>query len=227
MITKHPQITKLPKIAKHLRPCLLLLVGCAIQAFGLYHIHSFSGVTEGGVLGLTLLLDHHFGISPSVTSFVMNALCYLLGWRVLGGTFIGYSVVSGIGFSVFYALIEQMEPLFPSLSDHPLIAALAGALFIGVGAGICVRVGGAPGGDDALAMSLSKVFSVGIRWVYLASDFVVLGLSITYLPPRKLVFSLLSVILSGQIIGLIEKLSLKNPSVQIIGLIKKLPLKKQ
>ena len=60
------------------------LVGSAILAFGLFNIHSFSGVTEGGVLGLTLLLHNWFGISPSVSSVVMNVACYALGWKLLG-----------------------------------------------------------------------------------------------------------------------------------------------
>ena len=41
-----------------LKSCLIALFGSAFLAFGLYHVHSFSGVTEGGVLGMTLLLDH-------------------------------------------------------------------------------------------------------------------------------------------------------------------------
>ena len=43
-----------------LKSCLIALFGSAFLAFGLYHVHSFSGVTEGGVLGMTLLLDHWF-----------------------------------------------------------------------------------------------------------------------------------------------------------------------
>ena len=39
-----------------LRKCVMALLGSAILAFGLYNVHAFSGVTEGGVLGLTLLL---------------------------------------------------------------------------------------------------------------------------------------------------------------------------
>ena len=35
--------------------CFLALAGSAILAFGLYNVHSFSNVTEGGVLGMTLL----------------------------------------------------------------------------------------------------------------------------------------------------------------------------
>ena len=34
--------------------CIGALVGSAILAFGLYHVHSFSGVTEGGILGLII-----------------------------------------------------------------------------------------------------------------------------------------------------------------------------
>ena len=63
---------------------MLALLGSAILAFGLYNIHAFSGVTEGGVLGLTLLLHHWFGISPSVSGLILNALCYVAGWKTLG-----------------------------------------------------------------------------------------------------------------------------------------------
>ena len=89
------------------------LLGSAILAFGLYNIHSFSGVTEGGVLGLTLLLHHWFGISPAASGLVLNLCCYYLGWRVIGGSFVAYSLISGGGFSLFYAVFERFPPLFP------------------------------------------------------------------------------------------------------------------
>ena len=82
-------------------------------------------------------------------------------------------------------------------------------MFVGIGAGLCVRIGGAPGGDDALAMSIAQLIHVKIQWVYLASDLVVLGLSLTYIPLKRLVYSLLTVILSGQIIGYIQKIGYK------------------
>lgn len=46
---------------------LISVFGSAFLAFGLYNVHALSGVTEGGVLGLTLLLDRWFSISPSVS----------------------------------------------------------------------------------------------------------------------------------------------------------------
>lgn len=188
-----------------LRKCVLVLTGSAILAFGLYNVHSFSGVTEGGVLGLTLLLHHWFSISPAVSGFIMNLLCYLFGWIVLGKSFILYSLIAGSGFSLFYGIFEQFEPLWPTLSQKPLIAAILGALFVGVGVGLSVRAGGAPSGDDALSMGIAHLTKWNIQWIYLISDFIVLALSISYIPLSRLMYSLLTVILSGQIIGLFQR----------------------
>lgn len=58
---------------------LISVLGSAFLAFGLYNVHALSGVTEGGVLGLTLLLDRWFSISPSVSGAILNVLCYGLG----------------------------------------------------------------------------------------------------------------------------------------------------
>ena len=58
---------------------LTSLAGSTILAFGLYHIHSFSGVTEGGQLGLSLLLQHWFSVSPAITTAVVNVICYWIG----------------------------------------------------------------------------------------------------------------------------------------------------
>ena len=194
------------KVLSRTKPknCLSIILGSAILAFGLYNVHSISGVTEGGVLGLTLLLEHWFGISPSVSGLVLNGACYLLGFRLMGGEFIVYSVIAGGGFSAFYAIFERFPPVWPQIAESPLLAAIAGALFVGVGVGLCIRANAAPTGDDSLALSLSKLFKLGIQWVYLLGDLVVLALSLTYIPFNKIVYSLLTVILSGQLIGLIQ-----------------------
>lgn len=198
----------LPKLK--ISNCIVIILGSLIQAVGIYNIHSISSVTEGGVLGLTLLIRHWFRISPAVSSFVLNTLCYALGWKTLGKEFIAYSAVSIITYSAGYAVCELFPPLWPGIVELPLLAAIAGALFIGVGAGICVRCGGATAGDDALAMSLNHITKLPIQWIYLISDLTVLGLSLTYIPVQRIAYSLLTVILSGQIIGWIQKINIKE-----------------
>ena len=185
--------------------CIIAFLASAFQAFGMYHVHALADVTEGGVLGLTLLLEYWFGLSPAISGAVLNGACYLLGWRMLGREFIGYSLCAAAGFSLGYGFFEQFPHLWPQLVNYPLLAALAGALFIGIGAGLCVRAGGATTGDDALAMSLSHATKIPIQRLYLISDLTVLALSLTYIPLERILYSLLTVVLSGQIIGLIQK----------------------
>ena len=187
-----------------LKKCAITLLGSFILAFGLYHVHSISGVTEGGVLGATLLLEHWTGISPALTGGIMNVLCYVLGWKLLGKEFIAYSALATVGFSGMYKICEQFPHLWPGLADMPLVAALVGALFVGVGAGLCVRVGGAPSGDDALAMSISHATGWKIQWVYLLSDLIVLVMSLSYIPVRRIGYSLFTVLLSGQLIAFVQ-----------------------
>ena len=184
---------------------LLSFLGGLVLAFGIYNIHSLSGVTEGGILGLNLLLQHHFGISPAVSSPVLNIACYALGAKMLGKRFIPVSLLSVAGFSAVYALCERFPVVWPGLAELPAVAAVLGGIFVGVGCGLCVRAGGAPTGDDAVAMALSRRLKVKIERVYLISDLTVLGLSLTYIPLGRIVWSLVTVLISGRIIGLVQR----------------------
>lgn len=189
--------------------CLTAFLASAFQAFGMYNIHALADVTEGGVLGATLLLEYWLHISPALSSFLLNAACFAFGWKTLGKEFIAYSLIAACGYSVGYGICEQFPPLWPQIAGYPLLAAILGALFIGIGAGLCVRAGGATTGDDALAMSLSSITKIPIQWIYLVTDLSVLGLSLSYIPMKRIGYSLLTVILSGQIIGWIQNERLK------------------
>lgn len=197
---------------KSIKPknCIICALGGIILAFGMYNIHSVADITEGGSLGLILLLEHHFGISPAVSEIILNAVCYGIGIKTLGAVFIVYSVISTSAFSIAYAVFECFPRIYPDISQHPVIASVAGAVFVGIGVGLAVRTGGAPCGDDALAMSISRISKLKIQWVYFISDITVLLLSLTYIPLGKIVYSLLSVVISGQIIGFIKDFNISK-----------------
>ena len=189
----------------NIRNVYLSILGGGILAFGLYQIHSISGVTEGGARGLTLLLNHWLHLSPAVSGLVINFACYALGLRTMGAGFLLFSARAAGSFSLFYSIFEHFPRLWPELAGMPVCAAVLGALFVGVGVGLCVRAGGAPTGDDALAMTLSRRLHVPIERVYLVTDLTVLALSLSYLPIGRIACSVLTVTLSGKIIGLIQR----------------------
>ena len=186
------------------RRILCILLGTAICSFGIYNIHRQTGVTEGGVLGMIVLLNYWFDISPSILSVSLDLLCYALAFRKLGLRFLIISGASSLSLSMFFRIWESFPPMLPNFYDRPLIAAVLGALFIGVGVGVVIRNGGSCSGDDALALFISNVTGWRISRAYLITDFTVLALSLSYIPFSRILYSLITVTLSSYIIDLIQ-----------------------
>lgn len=189
----------------------LLLLGTVILSFGMHNIHRRVGITEGGVLGMVLLLDHQLSLPPWLMTPVLDIICYLLGLRFLGLDFIKLSAVASLGMSAFFRLWEQFAPMLPDLSAYPLAAALLGGLFVGIGVGLVVRQGGSSGGDDALALVISKLSRRRLSRAYLVTDLSVLLLSLTYIPFQWIAYSLVTVTVSSLLIDWIQNLGRKKP----------------
>ena len=185
-----------------------IVLGAMLCSFGIYNIHRRVDITEGGILGLMLLVEHWFGISPALITPVLDGLCYLLAFRVLGGQFIKMSVLSTLCVSAFFRLWELFPPLLPDLSAYPLLAAIAGGLFVGLGVGLIVRQRGSCGGDDALALTIAHVTHWRLSRAYLFTDLTVLALSLSYIPIRRIVYSLATVLISSLLIDRVESFRL-------------------
>ena len=185
---------------------IVALLGGALLGFTIRNVHEISPVTEGGSLGLALLIDHWLNISSSITLPIIDVIVFLIAFKVMGKYFMFYSLFAIIGYSSTLAICEVFPPLWPAIADNPLIAAIVGGIGVGISCGACVIVNSGPTVDDALAMSIQKVSHINLTVVYLIEDLIVLGLSLTYIKWQLIMYSLLTVMISGGIIGLMEKI---------------------
>lgn len=187
-----------------IRKILLIILGAMICSFGIHNIHQRTNITEGGAIGLMLLVEHWLKISPAYITPILDIACYLLAFKFLGGSFIKISVISTLFVSGFYKVWEMYPPMLPDLSDYPFVAAVLGGIFVGVGVGLIVRQGGSSGGDDALALTISHISHWRLSRSYLFTDVVVLLLSLTYIPVLRIVFSFVTVTISSYLIDWIR-----------------------
>lgn len=197
-----------------IKKLLLIMLGAMICSFGIHNIHQRTNITEGGVIGLMLLIEHWLDISPSYITPVLDVTCYLLAYKFLGGGFIKLSVISTLFISGFYKVWERFPPMFPDLSNHPLTAAVCGGIFVGLGVGLIIRQGGSSGGDDALALTISHAFHCRLSHTYLFTDVVVLLLSLTYIPVVRIVFSLITVTISSHLIDWVKAYKIQDHSIK-------------
>ena len=185
-----------------LKHIILILLGSLILSFGIYNLNYQNNITEGGVLGVLLLLKNLFDIEPSVANLIIDMSLLIIAYKFFGNQFLTHSIIATLSFSIFYKIFESIGPLIPVLQSKFIVTILSG-LFVGVGVGIIVRNGAAAGGDDALAMVISKVTSMTIGNVYMVGDIVVLILSLTYLSVYDIFWSLIAVNISGRTIDFI------------------------
>ena len=204
---KHCMISIYKKLMDGLtfKKILLIFLGAMICTFGIHNIHQRTNITEGGVIGLMLLVEHWLKISPAYITSILDIICYLLAFKFLGGNFIKISIISTVFVSGFYKIWELFPPMLPDLSAHPLIASALGGIFVGAGVGLIVRQGGSSGGDDALALTISHISHWKLSRSYLFTDVTVLLLSLTYIPVMRIVFSLITVTISSYLIDWIKE----------------------
>ncbi len=183
---------------------LLIALGTFILTFAIYNIHAQSELTEGGVLGLILLLAHWYKINPSFSSIIMDYSLMITAHYVIGGNFLKYSLFSSFCFSIMYYFLSMFKPVLGFIVVNELMGAVVGGLLLGIGVGMVVRIGGACGGDDSLAMMLSKKLNIKISFAYMITDVTVLLLSLTYIPLGKIVYSLITVTISSNVIEYIK-----------------------
>ena len=66
----------------------MILLGTAILSFGIHNIHQRTAITEGGIIGLVLLINHWLGVPASVASPLLDAASYALAFKFLGWDFL-------------------------------------------------------------------------------------------------------------------------------------------
>lgn len=188
-----------------IKKIFIIMLGAGICSFGIFNIHQRTNITEGGVIGLMLLIEHWLHISPAYITPILDLVCYLTAYKYLGASFIVMSIISTFFVSSFYKIWELFPYMLPDLSSKPFLAAILGGIFVGVGVGLIVRQGGSSGGDDALALSISEAFKWKLSRAYLFTDVTVLILSLSYIPISHIVYSLITVTISSNLIDWIKE----------------------
>lgn len=136
----------------------MIIIGSILAAVGLQLFLLPNHLLDGGVTGVSILGAHLSGLPFSLFLLVLNIPFVYLGWKKFGKAF---AVYSSIGIVALAALTFFHLP--HGFTDVPILAAVFGGIFVGVGAGLVIRYGGVLDGTDTIAVLIDRVtvFSVG------------------------------------------------------------------
>ncbi len=137
---------------------ILIITGSFLAAVGLQLFLLPNHLLDGGVTGISILSAYLTGIPFGLFLLVLNIPFVILGYRKFGKDF---ALCSSVGIATLATLTFIHLP--HGFTDVPILAAIFGGIFVGVGSGLVIRYGGIIDGSDTVAILIDRVtvFSVG------------------------------------------------------------------
>lgn len=182
---------------------IFITLGVAIYAFGFVKFNMANHLAEGGVAGITLILDALFKINPAYSTFLINLPLFILGARTFGKRSLALTIYGTVMLSVFIWIWQEI-PFVIDLKGDTLIVALLAGIFAGTGAGLVFRYGATTGGTDIIGRVVEAKTGRQIGQTLLLVDIFVLLASLTYIDIRQMMYTLIASFVFAQILTVVQ-----------------------
>ena len=191
-------------IRKTVKEWLLLLLGTALTAAGVYFFKFPNNFSTGGVSGIAVILGHYF---PNATpgDFVMgiNMALLLVGFLVFGKGFgIKTAVVSTLMSAMIWVL-ERVLPMDHSMTSQPLMELIFAVSLPAVGSAILFNLDASTGGTDIVAMVLRKFTSLNIGNALMISDSIITVMACVAFGMETGLFSILGLLMKSLLVDMV------------------------
>jgi uncharacterized membrane-anchored protein YitT (DUF2179 family) len=142
----------------YLKQVIFILVGSIITAVGLQFFLLPNHLLDGGVTGLSIISARLSGLPIGPYLVLLNIPFVYLGYKKFGKEFTILSIIGIITLATLTSVHFDH-----GFTEIPILAAVFGGTFVGIGVGLVVRHGGIIDGADTIAVLIDRVtfFSVG------------------------------------------------------------------
>ncbi|CEJ74002.1 membrane protein [[Clostridium] sordellii] len=133
-----------------------LVLGCIFMSIGINMFLKPYTIAPGGLSGLSMVIGKVTGLPMSIVMLVIGIPLIVFSVKILG---IKNSIKTLIGMSVFSAILSITSYLSNvHVTEDVLLCSISGALCLGIGLGIILKMDASTGGTDLIALMLNKVF---------------------------------------------------------------------
>ncbi len=178
---------------------ILITLGAVMSAAALKLILIPNSMIDGGMNGISIILNTIFKWPLGLTLFIVNLPFLILGYKILGKKFI---FKAGYGMILFSVLLEVFNNYTPLIEDT-LLATVYGGILLGVGCGLIIKEGGCLDGTEIIAIIVNRKKSLSVGMVVLGFNVVIYGIAIFVLGIDRALYSLLTYFVSYKVIDMV------------------------
>jgi uncharacterized membrane-anchored protein YitT (DUF2179 family) len=178
-----------------------LTLGAIIYTAGLDLFLVPNNIIDGGVIGISLMLQYLLGIPFSVLVVLLNLPFFYIGYRRLG---------KGIALSATYAIfvVAVCSHIFTRMtpvSKDPFLATIYGGIIIGIGVGIVIRSGGSTDGSEIMAIVLDNKTSFSVGELVLFMNIFIMGCAGLVFDWNSALYSLIAYFICSRMIDAVSE----------------------
>jgi len=181
-----------------IRSALLVGLGVLSAGFGLRGFLMPNDFIDGGVTGISLLINAKTHLSLSAMIILINIPFLLLGWQQISK---GFSIRSIVAISLL-ALAIALIP-YPIVTNDKLLVAVFGGFFLGAGIGLTIRGGAVIDGTEILAIFLSRRRSLSVGDFILVFNIAIFSVAAYLLSPETALYAILTYLSASKTVDFI------------------------
>lgn len=194
------KIKKTP-LFKTLLNYFFILIGAAIAAYALEGILVPNSILDGGVTGISIILNILLGWKLSLLIFVINIPFLFVGYKNLGKKFLVKAIFSIVVFSL---LVEAFHNV-GVLTENKLLATIYGSLILGIGVGLVIKAGGCLDGTESVGIVISKHTDISIGQFVLFCNAIIFTVAGFFFGIDRALYSLLAYFITSKIVDYISE----------------------
>ena len=185
-------------VVRTVKDVILIVLGIFSAGLGVKGFLLPNGFIDGGCTGISMLVNRVTGFPLSVILVLVNIPFLLLGLRTLGKKFFFRGMLAIIGFAICVALMPHFD-----ITKEPLLVAVFGGFFLGLGIGLAVRGGAVLDGTEVMAIYFSRKSSLTIGDVILVFNILVFSIATQVLGIDMALYSILTYLAASKTVDFV------------------------
>lgn len=177
---------------------VLIVIGVLLAAVGLKGFLLPNGFLDGGVTGISLLINRLTGISISVLLIAINIPFILLAYRQLSLSFTIKALAAIAGLASALVFIKV-----PVITSDKLLIAIFGGFFLGAGIGMSVRGGAVLDGTEVLALYINRKTVLTMGEVIMYFNILIFGVAAILINIETAMYAMLTYLSASKTVDFI------------------------
>lgn len=185
---------------RQIKEYVMITAGMSIAVFAIYFFMLPFNIVIGSMTGLALVLVRLIPFSVSLMTLLLNVLCLVAGFLLVGKEFGLKTVYASLLQPLFLRICEVVFPNQESLTGEVLLDAVAFVIVASVGQAVVFHAQASSGGLDIIAKIINRYLHIELGKAVAAAGITVVLSSAFVYDTRTVVLGFLATYINGMVI---------------------------